>query len=545
MTHNVHSYKHEIDTYTVVDHTHADAVVTISNTADGEKRIREIFGDDVLVIPYVMPGFLLAKKVFEMTQGLDWGKCKGMILMNHGVFTFDDDARVSYEKMIELVSMAENYLSKQESKATATSPIPEENLLKLAQIRKVVSNTRNSALLAVPNQSLANMAFSHLPNVADLVSRGPLTPDHIIRTKQVPVVISDDPDQDVLHFTEAYETYFLRNKSENMQMLNPAPKWAVWPKHGTISFGASLKEAAIISDITEHTLNAIQRAESLDRWVALPEKDLFEVEYWELEQAKLKKKAGAKEFQGQIALVTGAASGIGKACVETLHQNGATIIALDVSQDMEGLFGDVNILEIVCDVTDQAAMKLAVEAGVRAFGGLDIIVSNAGIFSAGKHLEKMDDNMWSTSLSVNLTSHQQLLSICIPFLKEGINPAVVFIGSKNVPAPGPGASAYSVAKAGLAQLARVAALELGPAGIRVNTIHPNAIYDTAIWTDEVLNSRAAHYGLTVDQYKTNNLIKTELFSTDVAGMVCAMAGKTFSKTTGAQVPVDGGNERVV
>ena len=480
-----------------------------------------------------------------MTQGLDWGKCKGMILMNHGVFTFDDDARVSYEKMIELVSMAENYLSKQESKATATSPIPEENLLKLAQIRKVVSNTRNSALLAVPNQSLANMAFSHLPNVADLVSRGPLTPDHIIRTKQVPVVISDDPDQDVLHFTEAYETYFLRNKSENMQMLNPAPKWAVWPKHGTISFGASLKEAAIISDITEHTLNAIQRAESLDRWVALPEKDLFEVEYWELEQAKLKKKAGAKEFQGQIALVTGAASGIGKACVETLHQNGATIIALDVSQDMEGLFGDVNILEIVCDVTDQAAMKLAVEAGVRAFGGLDIIVSNAGIFSAGKHLEKMDDNMWSTSLSVNLTSHQQLLSICIPFLKEGINPAVVFIGSKNVPAPGPGASAYSVAKAGLAQLARVAALELGPAGIRVNTIHPNAIYDTAIWTDEVLNSRAAHYGLTVDQYKTNNLIKTELFSTDVAGMVCAMAGKTFSKTTGAQVPVDGGNERVV
>ena len=184
-------------------------------------------------------------------------------------------------------------------------------------------------------------------------------------------------------------------------------------------------------------------------------------------------------------------------------------------------------------------------AAVRLFGGLDILISNAGIFPASHTIEKMDAAVWDRSLAINLTSHQRVLAACIPFLRYGVDPAVVVIGSKNYPAPGPGASAYSVTKAGVTQLARVAALELAGDGIRVNTIHPDAVFDTGIWTDEILEKRATHYKLTVHQYKTKNLLSAEITSRDVAALACAMAGPAFGKTTGAQVPIDGGNDRVI
>ena len=180
------------------------------------------------------------------------------------------------------------------------------------------------------------------------------------------------------------------------------------------------------------------------------------------------------------------------------------------------------------------------------FGGIDIVVSNAGSFPASQSLEDMEDSSWESSQRLNLTSHMKLLRSAVPFLRNAIDPAVVIVASKNVPAPGPGAAAaYSVAKAGLTQMARVAALELGAAGIRVNVLHPNAVYDTAIWTDEVLASRAEHYGLSVAQYKTSNVLQTEVTSKDVAMAVTTFAGGALAKTTGAQLPIDGGNERVI
>ena len=182
---------------------------------------------------------------------------------------------------------------------------------------------------------------------------------------------------------------------------------------------------------------------------------------------------------------------------------------------------------------------------IEKFGGVDIVVSNAGSFPASKKIADLEDRAWERSLELNLTSHMKLLRASVPFLKNGIDPSFVIIGSKNVPAPGPGAAAYSVAKAGLAQLARVAALELGEFGIRVNTAHPNAVFDTGIWTAEVLEARAKNYGMTVEQYKTNNILRKEVSSQDVARLVLAMAGPEFSKTTGSQVPIDGGNDRVI
>ena len=216
-------------------------------------------------------------------------------------------------------------------------------------------------------------------------------------------------------------------------------------------------------------------------------------------------------------------------------------MALDIDPRVEEQFAAGR----TCDVTDADSVGRAVDATVRRFGGLDILVSNAGLFTASQTLEQMSADVWQRSLDLNLTSHQRLLQLCVPYLRLGVDPAVVLIASKNVPAPGPGAGAYSVAKAGLTQLGRVAALELAKDGIRVNMLHPHAVFDTGAWTPEVLAERAKAYGLTVEQYKANNLLRVEVMSRDVAALACAMAGSTFSVTTGAQVAVDGGNDRVI
>ena len=253
----------------------------------------------------------------------------------------------------------------------------------------------------------------------------------------------------------------------------------------------------------------------------------------------------ALPFSGKVALITGAASGIGRACAEAFSEAGAAVVALDIQSDVEALFNEEMQKGFVCDVTDENALQEAVDEAVRLFGGLDIVVSNAGIFPPSKRLEEMQNETWSQSLEVNLTSHQRLIKASIPHLRQGTGATIIIVGSKNVAAPGPGAGAYSVAKAGLTQLARVAALELAEHGVRVNVVHPDAVFDTGIWTEEVLQKRAEHYNMSVEQYKTKNLLRTEITSKSVAEVVLALAGPAFSKTTGAQIPVDGGNDRVI
>jgi rhamnose utilization protein RhaD (predicted bifunctional aldolase and dehydrogenase)/NAD(P)-dependent dehydrogenase (short-subunit alcohol dehydrogenase family) len=541
---SVEAILHAIIPFRFVDHTHADAVVTITNTPAGRKRIEEIYGDTVLIVPYVMPGFILSKEIYKLTKGFDWKKIKGIILLNHGIFTFHDEAKESYEQMITLVSKAEEYLQNEKATITLAEKKQTPDLIKLARLRKAVSSSMGNACIAMVEGSPTFIGFSDLETVSSISARGPITPDHIIRTKRTALVTGDEPEKSVERFVKDYEKYFNTHTNGKLVQLDPAPRWAVWPGHGIVTFGKSLKEAKIVADISEHTIKAIQQAEKLGGWQPLSQEDLFEMEYWELEQAKLKKSVSAKTFQGNIALVTGAASGIGKACAIALAKEGAIVVALDINpaiekMDIRGVFG------ITCDVTNKTALKNSIEKTVKQFGGLDLLISNAGIFSPGATIENIDEKAWEQSLSLNLTSHRQLLQACIPYLEYGINPSVVIIGSKNVPAPGPGAASYSVAKAGLTQLARVAALELGRKGIRVNVIHPNAVFDTGIWTDEVLKSRAAQYGLSVQAYKTNNVLQTEITSGDVAAAALQFLGPAFSKTTGAQIPVDGGNERVI
>lgn len=546
---SVEAILHAVIPFNFVDHTHADAIVTVTNTDGGEARIREIYGERILIVPYVMPGFILAKTVYEMTRDTDWSKLEGIVLMNHGIFSFHDDAQESYERMIRLVGEAEAYIEANADYQLAAADPGEADLLALATLRREVSLAKGAPMLAKLVSDEQSVGFSRLADGATIATRGPLTPDHVIRTKRIPLIMNNDIAHSVAAYGDEYRAYFERNRSvvkggEGLTMLDPAPRWAIWPGLGRVAFGASAGECNIIDDITRHTIAAEQKAEGLGGWRALPEKDIFEVEYWELEQAKLKKGGSVPPFKGRVAIVTGAASGIGRACVNKLLAEGAAVVASDINPDVADMFKGA-VMPVVGDVTDMAVIQSMVVQAVSNFGGLDVVISNAGIFPSSCNIADMDDELWQKSMDVNLTSHRRLFTAAAPYLKVGIDPAIVVIASKNVPAPGPGAAAYSAAKAGLTQLARVAAFELGPDGVRVNVLHPNAVFDTGVWTEDVLIKRAASYGKSVEEYKRANVLGVEVSSMDVADLAAAMAGPLFSKTTGAQLPIDGGNDRVI
>lgn len=541
---SVEAVLHALIPAAFVDHTHADAVVALTNTPNGAELIDEVYGDRVFVLPYVMPGFPLARLVYERSRDLDWSRYEGMVLLNHGIFTWGDTAKSSYDAMIRLVSEAEDRIAKRGTiVAVAASSADSDDPTAIARIRRAASELAGRAMIATLDASDVARGFSERHDVASIAMRGPLTPDHIIRTKRVPVILGEDPAADIRAFGDAYRDYFARNTDGTKTMLDAAPRWAVWPGRGIVTFGRTAKDARIVADIASHTIVAIQWSESLGGWCALREKELFDVEYWELEQAKLAKSGAGRPFDGKVALVTGASSGIGRAVASELAAQGAAVVTADVASLATPIAGAS--VHVECDLTDVAAPRAVVARALQEFGGLDVVVSNVGMFPPSKRIDALDDDSWRRTFDLNVTSHQRMLTAAAPLLRHGVNPAVVVVGSKNVPAPGPEQAAYSSSKAALTQLARVAALELAADGIRVNVVHPNAVFDTGIWTDDVLRARAAAYGKNVEQYKRSNLLGVEVTSRTVAAAIVALASPSFACTTGAQIPIDGGNERVI
>ncbi len=542
---SVEAILHALIPHRFVDHTHADAIVTLTNTPDGEARIREVFGDEVIVLPYVMPGFDLAKLCAEVFPAQATPRTIGMVLMNHGIFSFGDSAQQAYERMIALVGRAEAYLEEHAPLDAAAVGETAANWLELAELRKQVSAAAGFPLLLRSNTSGAALAFARHPNIAAISQRGPATPDHIIRTKRLPLL-----GRDVDGYVQAYQDYFERNSGASqtpLTMLDPAPRVILDAEFGLVGAGRSARDTQIIEDLYLHTRDIIQRGEKLGGYRALGEADLFRVEYWDLEQAKLKKAGAPKAFAGEVALVTGAASGIGRACVQSLLNRGAAVVGVDINPAVESLHGKrPDYLGITANMASTEAVREMLEQTVRHYGGLDMLVLNAGIFPGGRKIDALPDDEWRKVMAINLDANLSIMREAHPLLKAAPRYGrVVVIGSKNVPAPGPGAAAYSASKAALTQLARVAALEWGADAIRINLVHPNAVFDTGIWTEEVLTQRAAHYGMTVDDYKRNNVLRAEVTSKDVAELTAEMCGTLFAKITGAQLPIDGGNDRVI
>jgi rhamnose utilization protein RhaD (predicted bifunctional aldolase and dehydrogenase)/NAD(P)-dependent dehydrogenase (short-subunit alcohol dehydrogenase family) len=547
---SVEAILHAILPARFVDHTHADSILTMTNSPDGEQRVRELFGDRLVYIPYVMPGFKLARLCAEVFPAQARRDTVGMLLLKHGLFTFGETAQDSYERMIELVSLAEGYLAKRGA-CTPAAAEPRERpapglaagtlRTDIAALRKAVSDAAGSPMILSIHTDAEALSFAGRADVGEITQRGPATPDHVLRTKRVPLV-----GRDVAAYASAYREYFRELGNSALTMLDPAPRVILDPQLGLGTIGRTAKDAAIVADIYRHTMHIISGATVLGGWEALPAQDIFDVEYWDLEQAKLRKGGSPPVLTGEVAVVTGAASGIGKACVASLLARGAAVVGLDRSPEVGSLHRLKEYLGLTCDLTRESEVDRALEEGVRAFGGLDMLILNAGIFPPSAPVSALASDVWRKTMSINLDANLVLLRESHPLLKlSSRGGRVVIIGSKNVPAPGPGAAAYSASKAALQQLARVVALEWGGDRIRVNTIHPNAVFDTGIWTPEVISARAASYGISIEEYKTNNVLKVEVTSRDVAELAAELCGPIFAKTTGAQIPVDGGTVRVI
>jgi rhamnose utilization protein RhaD (predicted bifunctional aldolase and dehydrogenase)/NAD(P)-dependent dehydrogenase (short-subunit alcohol dehydrogenase family) len=550
---SVETLLHALLPFAAVQHSHADVIVTLTNVADGDAVVREVFGSRVVVVPYVMPGFDLARAVreslsSELADDVPSSDLMGMVLLNHGLFTFGATSAEAYERHVELITVAERWLARHaplRDQGEPTAPPTSTLVDDLVALRARISAAAGRPMVVQRHKDPSVLAFARRADVADLADRGPLTPDHVIRTKRAPMV-----GRDVDAFVAGYRAYVDAHRTRartELTDLDPAPRVVIDPDFGMLTVGATAKDAQIAADIYHHTIPVLERAEDhLGGYRALPAADLFDMEYWVLEQAKLRRGGAPPELAGRVALVTGAASGIGRACAQELLARGACVSGLDRAGSVVDTFDGATWLGQVVDVTDASAQRDALVAVVERFGGIDIAVIGAGIFPPSMAIGDLDPTVWRDAMAVNLDAAADLMSALHPMLVHAPGGGrVVVIGSKNVPAPGQGAASYSASKAALTQLARIAALEWAPEGIRVNVVHPDAVFDTGLWTEDVIAERAARYGISVEEYKRRNLLGAEIGSADVAAVVTALCTDTFRVTTGAQISIDGGNERVV
>ncbi len=543
---SVESLVHALLPHRVVLHSHADAILTITNLGDPAAIARELLGPRVLLVPYVMPGFALARRVRTLWDEAANEHTIGIVLLNHGLVAFGDSAEEALERHEQLIAAVRAWLDG----AAPPPPAPVEpsgpaDRVALADLRRSIATVAGRPLIMRRHADPDAMRFVRRPDVASLACRGPLTPDHVIRTRRVPMV-GRDVERYRSQRLEEFEAYQAA-RGEPLAMLDPAPRIVLDAELGMLALGATAQDAGIAADIYRHTIEVLARSEDqLGGYQALPARDILDLEYWELEQAKLRTGRQPREFAGQVALVTGAASGIGRACASALMEHGACVVGLDRSAEVVRAFDGAAWIGVTADVTDPEAQARALTTAVEAFGGLDILVLAAGIFGPSRSIDTLEGDVWRSVLSVNLDAAVTLMSLAHPVLaRSPVGGRMVAIGSKNVRAPGTGAAAYSASKAAMTQLARVAALEWAADGIRVNVVHPDAVFDTGLWTGELLRQRADRHGLTVDEYKRRNLLGREITSADVARLVVAMCGDAFVATTGAQVPIDGGNDRTI
>jgi rhamnose utilization protein RhaD (predicted bifunctional aldolase and dehydrogenase)/NAD(P)-dependent dehydrogenase (short-subunit alcohol dehydrogenase family) len=555
---SVESILHATLPYRFVLHTHADAVLALTNTPGGEALVREVYGDEVVVVPYVMPGFVLARLCAERFPAERHAGTVGMVLLNHGLFTFADDARTAYETHVDLVARALVRVEAASAASTAngtgtTAPRPAADppddrgpaaMRAIAELRLAISSAAGHPMILRRSTGEAARRYAARDDLEAVGQVGPATPDHVLRTKRIPLL-----GRNVTAYVAAYREYVDRHRDRlgdrALVPVDPAPRVVVDPALGVLAAGRRVGDADAAREITEHTMWVVERAAALGGYRTPGEADIFDVEYWELEQAKLRLAGEPAEFTGEVALVTGAASGIGRACADALRARGAAVVGVDLNPRVTGDGAD-DYLGVEADVTDPAAVDAAIERATERFGGVDIVVAAAGIFPRSRALADLDPAAWRRTMAVNVDSIAYLFSRLHPLLALAPRGGrAVLIASKNAPAPGPGAAPYSASKAAAVQLARVAALEWAADGIRVNIVHPDAVFDTGLWTAELLEERARRYGMGVEEYKRRNLLGVEITSAQVGALAAALCSDVFAATTGAQVPIDGGNERVI
>ena len=557
---SVETLLHAFLPHKFIDHTHSTAVLAITNQPNGEELVREVWGQTVGIVPYVMPGFDLAKRAAEIYESHP--EVEGLILIKHGIFSLGKTAKETYKRMIKLVTLAEKRLARGRRKPSTSIRLP----VKLASVSEVAPILRGVLASKFTNGDhqrwildyRTNMKIKHYINGSDLGSysqRGVVTPDHTIRTKNIPMLVAV-PDAKNLssfalncskarsEFANASHRYFARHngKRDSTKVeLDTTPRVILVPGLGLFGVGKSKKDAGIAADIAENTIAVIRDAEAIGKFEPLPEADLFDMEYWSLEQAKIGKEPEAA-LARQVVIVTGGASGIGLATAKHFATEGAHVAVLDLKiADAKKIAVQLGHSGLVlgCDVTDAKAVRGAFDAVCKHFGGVDIVVSNAGGAWQGKIAEVSERHL-RQSFELNFFSHQIVAQNAVRVMRaQSTGGALLFNTSKQAINPGINFGPYGLPKAATLFLMKQYALEHGEGGITSNAVNADRV-NTGIFKGGLLQERAKARGLTVDQYLSGgNLLRREVTVDDVAKAFVALAKSRV--TTAAVITVDGGN----
>ncbi len=573
---SVEALLHAFLPHTFVDHTHSIALLALADQPDAAEVCREVYGDRVALVPYVMPGFALAKAAALAYEAAAAGgsEPEGMVLLQHGLFSFGATAEQSYDRMIDLVRRAEERLARGERSLHAVAvperPAPAAAVLPVLRgalgRAAVAAGVRPHWILALRDTPLAR-AISDDARLPDWAGRGVATPDHVIRTKARPLVLPPLPSggdgpalaawgRSLEHALEAYaaeyRAYFQRQNAAAggvKKALDPLPRVAAIPGLGLVGIGKSAAEAATVADIAEAWAQTLLAAEAIGRFAPVNEADTFAMEYWSLEQAKLGK-AAEKPLARQVVLVTGGAGAIGAATARAFAAAGAEVAVLDLDREAAEAVAATcgkRALAAACDVTDPAAVQAAVAAVAAHFGGLDIVVSNAGAAWTGPMATLADADL-RASFELNFFAHQSVAQAALAVFRAQDRPEgggrpvlggqLLFNVSKQALNPGPNFGAYGISKAALLALVRQYALEEGEAAVRVNAINADRIR-SGLLDDTMIKERSAARGLSEELYMAGNLLGAEVRASDVADAFVALA--LMPRTTGAVLTVDGGN----
>ncbi len=557
-----------------IDHTHADAILSLADQASeaaggagGEKLFAQMFGKGLVWVPYVMPGFTLAKRCADAFDAVvaSGATPTVIVLEKHGIFTFGDTAKASYEAMIAAITRAERWLAdaRKTGSISAASRVQDIETLLVPGLRGLLARLAGEPFERGPFLTVRApdnvLAFLDRRDVTELVEAGCATPDHVIRTKPTALYVGspsydDLPallariEKEIVQYASKYDAYFTAmcsDKGVTRTKLDPWPRVILLPGFGMCAVGRTLKDADIVADIYEHTVGIMTDAADVGRYEPVSRADLFDLEYWSLEQAKIKKVTELPLF-GRVAVVTGAASGIGRATAELFVRLGAHVALLDRDpktlvevHDALSKGRGTQVQPIVCDVTSWKKVSAAFGSVVSFFGGVDIVVSNAGTASGGRLDTAEGDDALRASLEVNLLSHNHVARAATEILlAQGRGGAILFNASKSAFNQGPGFGPYAVAKAALVSLMRQYAVDGGKHGIRANAVNADRVR-TGLFEGGLVESRAAARGLTVDAYFQSNLLEREVLASDVAEAFAYLA--QARATTGCIITVDGGN----
>lgn len=565
---SVETLLHAFVPHAAVLHSHADAILALADAADGRRHLAGLFGERVIVVDYYRPGFPLAKAVWEGLQRNPGAI--GAILLHHGLVTWGASCREAYDRHIELVSLAEAYVEpRKKIRFFVEETRPSSEAGAEARRKAVAALLPHLRAKLFPegrgvlryDDSPEVLSFLELPEAPALAGEGMATPDHMLYAKRRPCFVPAQPgldagalkaavDEALAAYASAYQQYVGGRLGPGQDPRDPHPRVILIPGVGMVTAGRDWKEATVARDFYRQTLHVIEGALALGGYRSLGDDDAFEAEYWPLELRKLSSRPRKGELDGRVALVTGGAKGIGRATARRLLQEGAHVIIADLNEEalretereLAAAFED-RCFAVVMDVSDEAQVAAAFQEAVVHFGGLDILVSNAGIAPTGAVID-MPLSVWEKSFAVNSTGHFLVSREAVRVMKaQGTGGAIVFNCTKNVVVPGPEFGAYSCAKAAEAQLARILAIEHGRDKIRVNMVNPDSVF-TDLWSPQVKQDRAAAYGIPVEKleehYRNRTLLKESVLPEDVAECILFLVSDRSAKTTGCMIPVDAG-----